>query len=58
MSAAEDVWDAVLKTITAPTKAGQWLASLPRYKCPGCGEETIFKSGCGECLDKEEAGKP
>jgi DNA-directed RNA polymerase subunit RPC12/RpoP len=27
----------------------EWLANLPDYNCPTCGNKTIFKNGCSDC---------
>lgn len=43
--------DYVQKALETPDS---WLASLPTFECPVCGDETIFKSGCPGCfLDVE-----
>jgi|WetSurMetagenome_2_1015567.scaffolds.fasta_scaffold263858_2 hypothetical protein len=35
------------------SEAGKWLENLPRYECPFCKKETIFKDGCVDCEEQE-----
>jgi hypothetical protein len=33
------------------TPAARWVRDLPRFDCPTCGKETIFRSGCSDCQE-------
>jgi DNA-directed RNA polymerase subunit RPC12/RpoP len=33
--------------------ANNWLADLPEYDCPTCGDKTIFKNQCSDCEQKQ-----
>jgi hypothetical protein len=35
------------------SEAVKYLNSLERFDCPSCGQQTVFKSGCNDCLIKE-----
>jgi hypothetical protein len=43
-----------LQKIQRETEASKWLNELPIYKCPFCGKETVFKSGCIGCQEDED----
>lgn len=36
------------------TKEKDWLEKLIIYECPTCKQETIFKSGCMDCEEKND----
>lgn len=53
MELLEAIVDRLFK-IQRETEAAKWLNELETFKCPTCGKDTIFKTGCNECEEENE----